>query len=42
METTSPRCGNAMIKRTAKRGENAGKMFLGCTTYPACKGTREL
>ena len=37
-----PACGAAMKKRTAKRGENAGNAFWGCTTYPACKGTRAI
>lgn len=37
-----PACGAAMKKRTAKRGENVGNAFWGCTTYPACKGTRAI
>lgn len=35
-----PSCGSMMKMRTAKRGGNAGNAFWGCTTYPACKGTR--
>ena len=35
-----PICQSAMTKRTAKRGQNAGNEFWGCTQYPACKGTR--
>ena len=35
-----PRCGQPMILRTSKRGANAGNQFWGCSTYPACKGTR--
>ncbi|MEW6119562.1 MAG: restriction endonuclease [Pseudomonadota bacterium] len=35
-----PVCQSAMVKRTAKRGQNAGNEFWGCTQYPACKGTR--
>lgn len=35
-----PRCQSAMVKRTAKRGANAGSAFWGCSQYPACKGTR--
>lgn len=34
-----PLCGNAMVRRTAKRGANAGRWFLGCSAYPSCKGT---
>ena len=37
-----PACGSAMKKRVAKRGANAGNEFWGCTTYPACKGTRDI
>lgn len=32
-----PRCNNAMVKRTAKQGANAGKEFWGCSQYPKCK-----
>jgi restriction system protein len=35
-----PACSNAMVLRVAKRGPNAGQAFYGCSTYPACKGTR--
>lgn len=40
--TTSPSCpvcGSEMVKRTAKKGANAGSPFWGCTTYPKCRGT---
>ena len=37
---TCPNCAKPMIKRTAKRGANAGGEFWGCTGYPACKGLR--
>ena len=37
-----PVCNSPMVNRTAKRGANAGRRFLGCSTYPRCKGTREL
>lgn len=32
-----PRCGIAMVERTAKKGDNAGKKFYGCPNYPNCK-----
>lgn len=35
-----PLCGSAMIKRTAKKGANAGNEFWGCSAYPSCRGTR--
>ncbi len=37
-----PSCGAQMTKRIAKRGPNMGGEFWGCSTYPACKGTRTL
>lgn len=36
-----PLCGSAMVLRTAKRGENAGEKFWGCSKFPQCRGTRE-
>ncbi len=33
-----PRCGKAMVLRTAKSGKNAGQRFWGCSGYPQCKG----
>lgn len=35
-----PLCGKPMVKRTARRGNNAGIRFWGCSTYPTCKGIR--
>lgn len=35
-----PLCGLAMVKRTARKGVNAGNEFWGCSAYPACRGTR--
>jgi restriction system protein len=37
-----PSCGQPMVLRTSKRGVNAGNQFWGCSTYPACKGTRNV
>lgn len=37
-----PKCGGAMIRRTARRGANAGNDFWGCARYPSCTGTRSL
>jgi DNA topoisomerase-1 len=34
---TCPKCGSPMIKRIGPRGE-----FWGCSTFPKCKGTRNL
>jgi hypothetical protein len=37
---TCPRCGSLMVRRTARRGRNAGNQFWGCSRYPQCKGIR--
>jgi len=37
---TCPSCSKPMVRRTAKRGANAGGEFWGCTGYPVCRGTR--
>lgn len=37
-----PVCSKSMVRRTAKRGANAGSEFWGCTGYPACRGTRPI
>lgn len=34
-----PRCGSAMVRRIARQ---TGGAFLGCSTYPACRGTRAI
>src|SRR6266513_859720 len=36
-----PSCNRTMVKRTARRGVNAGSEFWGCSEYPRCRGTRE-
>lgn len=40
VEPVCPKCGSQMVMRTAKKGENAGASFWGCSQYPACRGTR--
>ncbi len=40
--TSCPACAKPMVRRTAKRGANAGGDFWGCTGYPACRGTRPI
>ena len=37
-----PKCGGAMVQRTTKRGDNAGKVFWGCARYPQCRGVRSM
>lgn len=41
-ETTPacPKCGSEMVRRTAKKGSNAGNQFWGCSRFPGCTGIR--
>ena len=36
-EKVCPKCGSAMVKRTAKKGKNAGKRFWACSAFPKCR-----
>lgn len=33
-----PRCGDAMVLRTAGKGDNKGNRFWGCSRFPKCRG----
>lgn len=37
-----PRCGSSMVMRTVKQGQNAGRQFWGCSTYPRCKAIQNV
>lgn len=37
-----PICSREMVRRTAKRGANAGEEFWGCSAYPSCRGIRAI
>ena len=37
-----PRCGAALVLRTAKKGTNAGKQFYGCSAFPKCRYTEQI
>lgn len=37
--TACPRCGEPLVERTARK---TGDTFMGCSTFPACRGTRTL
>jgi len=37
-----PACATAMVKRTARKGQNAGAEFWGCVQFPACRGVRPI
>ena len=32
-----PRCGSELVERVARRGNNAGNKFLGCSAFPKCR-----
>lgn len=32
-----PKCGSDMVLRTAKKGNNAGNQFYGCSAFPKCR-----
>lgn len=34
-----PKCGSELVERVAKTGVNAGKSFLGCSSFPKCRYT---
>ena len=37
-----PRCGSALVLRTAKKGANAGNQFYGCSNFPKCRYIQNL
>ena len=37
-----PLCARPMVVRTARKGEQPGSQFWGCSNFPACRGTRPL
>lgn len=37
-----PKCGEPMVRRTARSGANAGSPFWGCPAFPRCRGTRQI
>jgi restriction system protein len=39
---TCPLCNADMLKRTARKGNNAGAEFWGCLNFPTCRGVRPL
>lgn len=38
LEPLCPICSREMIKRTARKGKNAGNTFWGCSQFPNCRG----
>jgi restriction system protein len=41
-ESMCPRCGERLVRRVGRKGDSAGKPFLGCNGYPKCKFTRSI
>ena len=41
-ELICQRCGSALVFRTAKKGENAGNQFYGCSNFPKCRYIQNL
>jgi len=37
IENACPKCGETMVLRIAKRGDNKGNQFWGCSGYPKCR-----
>ena len=37
-----PRCGGQLVLRTAKKGENAGNQFYGCSNFPKCRFVKNI
>lgn len=37
-----PKCGKQLVLRVAKKGENAGKQFYGCSGFPKCRYIQNL
>jgi hypothetical protein len=36
-----PRCDSEMVLRTARKGNNVGGQFWGCSQYPKCRATKQ-
>jgi hypothetical protein len=41
-EKICPKCLSPMVKRTAKKGSNAGGQFWGCSAFPKCRYVEEI
>ncbi|EGQ9330079.1 restriction endonuclease [Vibrio vulnificus] len=37
-----PSCHTPLVMRTAKRGQNKGNQFYGCSSYPRCRYTKDI
>ena len=41
-DTICPKCGSNLVLREVKRGSRKGSQFLGCSSYPRCRFTKEI
>jgi ribosomal protein S27AE len=41
-DNACPKCGEGMVLRTAKRGDNQGKQFWGCSGFPKCRTIKRI
>jgi hypothetical protein len=41
-EKVCPKCSSPLVKRMAKKGGNAGKDFLACSSFPKCRYTEAI
>lgn len=37
-----PECASQLVHRTAKRGFNAGEMYICCSNFPSCQYTKKI
>ena len=40
--TICPKCGSDLVIREVKQGERKGSQFLGCSSYPRCRFTKDI
>ena len=41
-EKACPECSSAIVEKVAKKGKNAGKKFLACSSFPNCRYVEEI
>ena len=41
-ELICPKCGNKLVRRTAKKGDNVGNQLYGCSAFPKCRYIKKL
>ena len=41
-KTICPKCGSELVMREVKQGARKGSQFLGCSSFPRCRYTKEL